>query len=98
MVHLKIMSQSPQHLRRKVILTNVLWVALILEQCMSIVLQILDAFNEKYKDHSKFFRYLNRALTILTEGFLIVEQWRYILFFLKKKKERNYCEGKSFSR
>ena len=50
---------------------------------MSITLQILGVFE------IKTLFYMNRALTILTEGFLIASQWFYALFFLKKKREKN---------
>jgi hypothetical protein len=72
MVHLKVMSQTPQHLKSKVTCTNIVWVLLIGEQCMSIVLQILEAYNKINQDENPFLKYMNRGLTILTEGFLIL--------------------------
>ncbi len=54
---------------------------------MSITLQILEVF-EKLKN-IKYLILMNLALTILTEGFLIISQWIYALFFLKMKREKN---------
>ena len=54
---------------------------------MSITLQILEVFKDNTKIQTLV--YMNRVLTILTEGFLIASQWFYVLFFLKKKREKN---------
>ena len=56
---------------------------------MSITLQILGVIKDNTKIQIKILVYMNRALTILTEGFLITSQWFYALFFLKKKREKN---------
>jgi hypothetical protein len=82
MVHLKVVSQTPEQRLSKIRCTNILWICLIFEQFMSITLQILGVFE------IKTLVYMNRALTILTEGFLIASQWFYALFFLKKKREK----------
>jgi hypothetical protein len=72
LVALKITSQTPEHLKRQILISKIVWIALILEQFMSIVLQILEAFEYISDEKSPFFKYLNRGLTILTEGFLII--------------------------
>ena len=54
---------------------------------MSITLEILEAAKPPTSVNSLVL--MNRGLTILTEGFLILCQWRYILFFLRKKIEKD---------
>jgi hypothetical protein len=89
MVHLKVVSQTPEQRLSKIRCTNILWIGLIFEQFMSITLQILGVLENNTKKQIKTLVYINRALTILTEGFLITSQWFYALFFLKKKREKN---------
>jgi hypothetical protein len=89
MVHLKVVSQTPEQRVSKIRCTNILWICLIFEQFMSITLQILGVIKDNTKIQIKILVYMNRALTILTEGFLITSQWFYALFFLKKKREKN---------
>jgi hypothetical protein len=95
MVYLKVISQTPEQRLSKIKCTNILWVGLILEQFMSITLQILEVFEDNKKIQSLV--YMNRVLTILTEGFLITSQWVYALFFLKKKREKNTQEKRALS-
>ena len=86
-VHIKIVSDSPLQLYSKIKCTNIVWFILILEQIMSITLEILEAAKPPTSVNSLVL--MNRGLTILTEGFLILCQWRYILFFLRKKIEKD---------
>ena len=95
MVYLKVVSQTPQQRVSKIRWTNILWGVLILEQFMSITLQILEVFENN--DNIKPWLKMNRVLTILTEGFLILSQWFYALFFLKKKREKNKLERRTLS-
>lgn len=56
---------------------------------MSITLEILEAAQIIGTTKGEPLVLMNRSLTILTEGFLISCQWRYILFFLRKKIEKD---------
>ena len=94
MVYLKVISQTPEQRVSKIRCTNILWILLILEQFVSITLQINGVFDEKNKNR-KVLIIMNRVLTILTEGFLITSQWFYALFFLKKKREKNALERRA---
>ena len=87
MVYLKIVSQTPEQMATKIRCTKILWIVLILEQFMSITLQILEVFEDPDKIQPTI--YMNRILTIITEGFLITSQWIYALFFFKMKREKN---------